>query len=191
MSSVMPVWTEGVSVVIPARDAEKSLPGLFRDLRGCEVLEVLLCDAGSSDGTLALARDHGANVFRASGELWDALNRAARNARGTALWFVPPEAALPPLAAAYILEALAEKGCVGGCFSPARHGAAGWLRSRLDRMRAGVSGKITLANCPFLDHGVFNAVGGFAAGPDPVAELLTRAADKGSLHRFGPKLQAE
>lgn len=51
-----------LSVVIPALDAARSLPGCLSSLEEATPGEVILVDGGSSDGTVALAESHGARV---------------------------------------------------------------------------------------------------------------------------------
>jgi glycosyltransferase involved in cell wall biosynthesis len=53
-----------VSVVIPALNEAKELPGLLEALsqQTCPVMEMIVADAGSTDGTLELARFFGARV---------------------------------------------------------------------------------------------------------------------------------
>jgi rhamnosyltransferase len=53
-----------VSVAIPVRDGARTLAGVLGALAGQTVAhELLVCDSGSRDDTLALARAHGARVL--------------------------------------------------------------------------------------------------------------------------------
>src|SRR3989339_1640219 len=105
----MPEWTDGVSVILPVANAAARLPAFFQALARCEVLEVLLCDLGSTDATVAVGRDAGAHVFRTSGDPAEAVNNAAENTRGTAIWFLSP-ACRPPLYVGHdIQDALASR----------------------------------------------------------------------------------
>jgi glycosyltransferase involved in cell wall biosynthesis len=79
----------GVSVIIRARDEERSLArclALVGAQRGVdEPVEVVVVDGGSADGTVAVARGHGATVVHARGTPYsfgDALNQGARAAGG-------------------------------------------------------------------------------------------------------------
>ncbi len=56
-----------VDVVLPARDAEATLPALLEALQGREVRALVVVDRGSTDGTAGKARDRGAIVLRAAG----------------------------------------------------------------------------------------------------------------------------
>jgi rhamnosyltransferase len=54
-----------VSVAIPVRDGGELFAGVLRALAGQSVEhELLVCDSGSTDGSLQLAREHGARVLQ-------------------------------------------------------------------------------------------------------------------------------
>jgi glycosyltransferase involved in cell wall biosynthesis len=56
--------TESVTVGIPVRNGGRLLAGTLAALRAQSVEhELLVCDSGSTDGSLALVRDHGARVL--------------------------------------------------------------------------------------------------------------------------------
>jgi glycosyltransferase involved in cell wall biosynthesis len=59
-----------ISVIIPAQNAAPSLPAVFRSLFDAAmdglVSEVILCDCGSTDGTLEIADAAGATIIKAS-----------------------------------------------------------------------------------------------------------------------------
>jgi GT2 family glycosyltransferase/glycosyltransferase involved in cell wall biosynthesis len=58
---------EGVAVVTVTHDSERELPGLLRSVeRHMPGARVLVVDSGSSDGSAALARSHGAAVIELS-----------------------------------------------------------------------------------------------------------------------------
>jgi rhamnosyltransferase len=84
--------TGGVSVIVRARDEERSLERcltLVADQRGVgEPVELILVDGGSADGTVAVARRHGATVLSAERDPYSyggALNLGAAAARGSVL----------------------------------------------------------------------------------------------------------
>lgn len=56
-----------VNVVLPARDAEATLPALLEAMAGRDVRALVVVNRGSTDGTAGLARNRGAVVLRAAG----------------------------------------------------------------------------------------------------------------------------
>lgn len=95
----------GVSVIVPARDEEATLPGLLaslaaQDARPEEVLEVIVVDDESADRTAEIARAHGAAVVVSAplpagwrGKTW-ACHQGAGRARGELLLFVDADTRL-------------------------------------------------------------------------------------------------
>ncbi|HXN38097.1 MAG TPA: glycosyltransferase, partial [Solirubrobacteraceae bacterium] len=58
-----------MSVAIPVRDGGELFAGVLRALAGQSVAhELLVCDSGSTDGSLQLAREHGARVLEIAPE---------------------------------------------------------------------------------------------------------------------------
>lgn len=90
-----------ISVVVPARDEAERIAGCLAPLRGAPgVVEVLVVDDESSDGTAAVARSHGATVLAGVplpdgwvGKAW-ALHQGASAARGE--WVVTLDADTVP-----------------------------------------------------------------------------------------------
>jgi hypothetical protein len=93
-----------VSIVIPARDEERSLPGLLRSLarQTVAIAEVIVVDDGSTDRTAALATAAGARVITApalpdgwAGKPW-ACHTGARRSTGDVLVFLDADVELAP-----------------------------------------------------------------------------------------------
>ena len=86
-----------LSVIVPALDEAKVLPGLLADLRGQQGvrLEVLVADGGSSDATATLAVAAGARVVDAPRGRGAQMNAAARLARAPTLLFLHADSRLP------------------------------------------------------------------------------------------------
>ena len=89
-----------ISVIVPTDNAERLLPRCFDSLiagavRGV-VREVIVTDAGSSDGTLAIADAAGAHVVHSRKNRGAQLADGAATAKGDWLLFLHPETALEP-----------------------------------------------------------------------------------------------
>ena len=89
-----------ISVVIPTSNAERLLPRCFDSLiaaavRGV-VREVIVADAGSSDGTLQIADAAGAHILHARKGRSRQLAEGAAMAKSDWLLFLHPETALEP-----------------------------------------------------------------------------------------------
>jgi glycosyltransferase involved in cell wall biosynthesis len=89
-----------ISVVIPALNSERLLPRCFDSLitaavRGV-VRDVIVCDAGSTDATLAIADAAGAHIVHARKGRGLLLAQGAAAAKSDWLLFLHPETALEP-----------------------------------------------------------------------------------------------
>lgn len=108
----------GVSVVVPARDEEETVPHLLRSLRdqSVAVAEVVVVDDASTDATAETARREGARVVPAgtppdgwTGKAW-ACHVGAGASTGDLLLFLDADTVLAPDALAGLLEAHARHG---------------------------------------------------------------------------------
>jgi glycosyltransferase involved in cell wall biosynthesis len=105
-----------VSIVIPARDEERTLPVLLASLRDLDPAprEVIVVDDGSSDATAAVAAAHGARVLAAvpppgwAGKPY-ACHLGAEAARGSHLLFLDADTWLAPDAVSRLLGELATR----------------------------------------------------------------------------------
>ncbi len=169
-----PLWVEGVSAIIPVRNQAALLPQCFRCLAECEVLEVIVCDLGSTDNSCAVAHDAGAHVFRGDSTIAAAINHAAQNARGSALWMLSPICMPPRYSGPHIVDLLMDPKIAGGYFDiEARPGSWSlWWRAWSYDMDAWLRGNIHIEQGPFISHGTFQRMGGCPEGPKPVAELM-------------------
>jgi 4,4'-diaponeurosporenoate glycosyltransferase len=105
-----------VSVVIPARDEEATLPGVLESLRGLGLREVVVVDDGSRDATAAVARAGGATVLAGTtpppgwtGKAW-ACHLGAGATGGELLLFLDADTVLAPDALAGLLALHARHG---------------------------------------------------------------------------------
>ncbi len=108
-----------VSVVIPARNEERNLPMLLRDLAAqtTPLLEVICVDDGSDDGTAEVAASLGAEVIVPAeapagwtGKAW-ACQSGANHARGDLLLFLDADVRLGPDSVERIVQASANCRC--------------------------------------------------------------------------------
>ena len=98
-----------LSVVIPTLDEAAALPALLDDLRELKPLfgEIVIADAGSSDGTVDLARAAGARIVPAPRGRARQLNAGAQYSRGDWLLFLHADSRIDTAACAAIRDALA------------------------------------------------------------------------------------
>jgi hypothetical protein len=108
--------TPSVSVVVPALDEADRLPGLLDCLerQTLRPIEVVIADAGSSDGTAEVARSRGARVV-AGGRPAAGRNAGARAASGDLILFLdadsrPPEGFIEMAVSEFVRRGL----CVAG-----------------------------------------------------------------------------
>lgn len=187
-----------VSVVIPARDEERSLPPLLASLASQDdpPAEVIVVDDGSGDATVSVARAAGATVIIASapppgwaGKPW-ACHLGAARAGGERLVFLDADTRLAPdglarLAAAH--ERRAPQGLLS--VQPHHHVAATYEHLSLfanvvPALAAGLLGpaatpvsRVAFGPCLVTTATALQAVGGFAAVRGEVLEdaALARA----------------
>ncbi len=111
-------WASSVSVVIPARNEETTLPTLLDSLARLTVAlaDVVVVDDGSQDATAGVARAGGARVLSAdsppigwTGKAW-ACHLGAEATRGDLLLFLDADTVLAPGALSGLLELHAQHG---------------------------------------------------------------------------------
>ena len=111
-------YEPSISLVMPVfngrRFLQRSLPPLAAMLRRGDVLELIVVDEGSLDGSAELAAAYGATVVRPVARLGvgAARNLGAERALGDLIWFVDPEAAAYPDSPSRIRRAFREDGVV-------------------------------------------------------------------------------
>ena len=175
----------GVSVVIPALNEEASLPSLIERLRAMRPVphEIIVCDGGSEDETVARATSVGARVVR-SPRPCRALqcNMGAGIATGDILWFVHADTSPPSGATAVIRHALRRPSIAAGTFRFALDGH-GW---RLRLVEFGVRVRSQVFGRPFADQGffvrrqLFEKIAGF-----PIVPILEETDFVRRLRRAG------
>ena len=156
-----------ISVVIPTLNEAETIAETLQRLRcgeSCEVIvEVVVVDGGSTDGTPDLARPQ-ADVFLSAGRgRAKQMNVGAQAATGDILLFLHADTVLPPGFPAVLEQALQNPEVVGGRFD-VRLDADGWpfrmvetlmnIRSRMSRIATG-------DQAIFVRREVFLALGGY------------------------------
>lgn len=109
-----------ISIILPTFNEAGVLPKLFNHLKkniGKNVAyEILVCDAGSKDGTIDIAESFGAKVFYSSlKNRAFQMNMGAQKAKGEILYFLHADT-LPPASFGTIINSYFQKGYDCGCF---------------------------------------------------------------------------
>jgi rSAM/selenodomain-associated transferase 2 len=161
-----------ISIIIPALDEARAIGATLDAAARVEgVLEVIVVDGGSADGTVEVARSRGARVVNSVRGRGAQMHAGALAARGEVLWFLHADTLAPADAAGCIAEALRDPRAVGGNFHIRFDGLSGaarfltWLypRLRLLGLAYGDSGI-------FVRRAAYERAGGFK--PFPVFEDL-------------------
>lgn len=159
-----------LSIIIPVLNERAQLPATLAALTGALLVhEIIVVDGGSTDGTREGLGDHQlVRVIDAERGRGHQLNAGARAATGDALVFLHGDCLLPPEAPSHILQALAGREVIGGCFlvrfveqSPRSLALVAYginWRTLLTRTATG-------DQAIFVRRSVYEAVDGFAAWP--------------------------
>lgn len=158
-----------ISVVIPAYNEERALPGTLRRLLAEPGdYEVTVVDGGSEDATRAVASAvDGVQVMSAAKGRASQMNAGARSARGDWLLFLHADTLLPPGWLPAIRALDVANGVVGGGFRLRLSGDDWRLRlvSGFDNLRARVTGIMYGDQALFVRRSVFESLGGFPDQP--------------------------
>lgn len=179
----MPMFKEGVSVLVPVLNDEERLPYFFSELGASDVLEVIVCDFGSRDESFALARQAGAHVFRANNDFSSAMNSAAKSARGNILWFLPPSCVPPEDGASWLQWSLPEHNAIGGYWRLriAGKGLRGWGYRLRRWLQPWKKSQIKIEQGIFINQEDFFALGGFSPSSTPMLNLVEKMREHGRL----------
>jgi uncharacterized protein len=164
---VLPVSRPGrLSIIVPTLNEESTLATTLGPLSRISDVELIVADGGSTDATVSIARELGAQVIPARRGRGRQLNTGAALASGETLLFLHADSHLPPDFAAAIRATLAARH-IAGAFR-LRIAAPGWslrcvewaanLRSRLWQMPYGDQGL-------FIAAEEFFAMGGYPNWP--------------------------
>lgn len=157
-----------LSIIIPMLNEAPDLPGVLArlPLRGCHC-EVLLVDGGSSDDSVAIARQAGFKVLETTPGRARQMNAGAAAADGDLLLFLHADTVLPPLALQAIQTALADSRHQWGRFDVSISGRHPMLKviAGMMSLRSRLTGIATGDQAIFVRREAFIRVGGFPDQP--------------------------
>ena len=161
-----------VSFIIPVRnDAHRlgrCLTSILSNTYSRELIEIIVVDNFSSDGSGRVARDHGAVVLHsATGSVAELRNRGARAALGTILAFADSDHELDVNWIETAVGILSERGIAAAGAPCVSEPCANWVQQHYDGLRDRPaarqdvtwlgSGNLAVARAPFQQIGGFNA----------------------------------
>ena len=165
------------SVVVPAFNEEACLGETLRHVQAAvDVLtrsagaaaEIIVVDNASTDGTVAVATEHGARVVSEEvHNIGRVRNTGVRASAGDVIAFVDADALLPPEALARVAEEMRDSGCAGGAldmlYRPRRRVMrwylAGWRG--LARLAAACGARMAMGTAQFCRRDIFDALNGY------------------------------
>ena len=157
------VSPKGISVIIPVLNEAHNLADTINSIGHGNNIEIIVVDGGSSDDTVAIARQLGATVIEGSPPRSRQMNRGADAASKDILLFLHADTLLPENFDCHVLGALEQPGVAAGAFelridSPAPslrfiESVANW-RSRYLKTPYG-------DQAIFMFSNVFHQMGGF------------------------------
>ncbi len=156
-----------ISVIIPALNEADLIAATLGRLSGSAAVEVILVDGGSSDNTVEIATQMGAEILVGPANRAQQQNLGAHSAKGSILLFLHADTALPGDFADQIRATLAKPGISAGAFR-FRLDSAGWEMALVERM---VAIRCRMFGLPYGDQAIFtsretfNRVGRFADLP--------------------------
>lgn len=152
-----------LSVVVPTLDEEGEIAAALISALQCPGVEVVVCDGGSTDRTVSIARSLGARVASTAPSRGRQLAAGARVARGETLLFLHADSRLPAGYEAQVRSVLARPGTAAGAFHLAIEGEGWGLRM----VEGGVRVRSLVWRRPYGDQALFlrarilRAAGGF------------------------------
>jgi rSAM/selenodomain-associated transferase 2 len=169
-----------IAVIIPTLDEAPQIAAAIASARAPGVREIIVVDGGSSDDTVAIARQRAERVVSAARGRAAQMNAGAAAARSEVLLFLHADSRLPPGFDAAVLDALADPTAVAGRFDVRIVPSTLLLRlvGELMNVRSRLTSIATGDQAIFVRREVFEALGGFE--PIPLMEdiALTRAVKR-------------
>ena len=104
-----------ISVVIPTLNEAENLPHSIAAVRkNSSPCQLIVVDGGSTDRTVTIAKELGADLFTSTPQRATQMNLGARHSSAGALLFLHADTILPPTAFRRIAAALAKDSRIGG-----------------------------------------------------------------------------
>jgi rSAM/selenodomain-associated transferase 2 len=157
-----------LSVIIPVLNEAQTLGETVTRLRRVpEVVEILVVDGGSTDGTEALAGSLGCRVFKAPKSRGAQLRRGSLEATGDVVWMVHADTWVEPGAGAAVFRCLRDPLVVGGGFWKRFADAPWYMRGSRLRcwLRLVWAGRVLGDQAIFVRRSVLETVGGIPDQP--------------------------
>lgn len=156
-----------LSIVIPTLNEGECIGDTIAAARGAQRVEVLVSDGGSTDSTVQLAKNYGANVIEGRKGRGAQLNDGAGHATSDTLLFLHGDTILPKGFAHDITSTLAADDAVAGAFRLGIQGR-GWVIRIAERL---ADLRTRIVRLPYGDQALFvrketfTASGGFPEIP--------------------------
>lgn len=161
-----------VSFVIPVRNdalrLERCLASIVRNTYLRALIEIIVVDNDSTDGSARVARDYGAVVIRSSDRSVAALrNRGARAALGSVLAFADSDHEIARTWIETAVEVLKDPTVAATGAAPLTQPSPNWVQQQYDGLRARPAGPVEVtwlgSGNLAIKRAVFERVGGFDA----------------------------
>ena len=183
----LPALPSSLSIVVPTLNEAAGIVGFLEGLQPLRErgVELILADGGSRDGTLAAASPLVDRVLSTPRGRALQMNAGAAHAGGHVLLFLHADSCLPDDAERHIVDGLRETGRRWGRFDVRLSGAAPMLRvvEWMMNRRSRITGIATGDQGLFVEHGLFEEVGGF-----PAIALMEDVALSATLKHHGRPL---
>lgn len=157
-----------LSIIIPVLNEASSIERVLKQARAQPgIVEIIVVDGGSDDGTAALAAGLADKVINAPRGRAKQMNAGAAAATHDIILFLHADTLLPQEATLTVTESLSSSGRVWGRFDVHIDGRPRMLRlvARMMNLRSRLTGIATGDQAIFVVREHFHAVGGFPLQP--------------------------
>lgn len=156
-----------LSIIIPVLNEAKNLRNTLKNVHLSDSEELIVVDGGSTDATIAIAREFTDNVFTTRTGRATVMNFGAGRAQGDILLFLHADCILPESAFTLIREVLGNGNIAAGAFTLRIDDARTRFRiiETFANLRAGLTSYMYGDQGMFLRRETFKNIGGFADIP--------------------------